>query len=48
VLVAFDGPVAELPSTRELADRLRVLVSEGSCPAGWNAPVAPWPCSRTR
>ena len=32
VLVAFDGPVAELPSTRELADRLRVLVAEGKPP----------------
>lgn len=32
VLVALDGPVAELPSSRPLADRLRVMVAEGPLP----------------
>ncbi|MFG1646167.1 HAD family hydrolase [Amycolatopsis sp. NPDC049252] len=32
VLVAFDGPVAELPSRGQMADRLRVLVAEGKLP----------------
>ncbi|WP_433271398.1 HAD family hydrolase [Actinosynnema sp. CS-041913] len=32
VLVAFDGPIAELPPTRSSADRLRVLVAEGRLP----------------
>ncbi|MEU4805437.1 HAD family hydrolase [Actinosynnema sp. NPDC023587] len=29
VLVAFDGPIAELPPAGSVADRLRVLVAEG-------------------
>lgn len=32
VLVAFDGPVAELPSTRAIAGRLLVLVAEARPP----------------
>jgi beta-phosphoglucomutase-like phosphatase (HAD superfamily) len=32
VLVAFDGPVAELPATSPGADRLRVMVSGGRLP----------------
>ncbi|MFJ1759220.1 HAD family hydrolase [Amycolatopsis sp. NPDC088138] len=32
VLVAFDGPIAELPSPGPMADRLRVLVAEGKLP----------------
>ncbi len=32
VLVALDGPVAEVLSTRSIADRLRVLVSEDRLP----------------
>lgn len=32
VLVAFDGPVAEVPPTRSVADRLRALVAEDRLP----------------
>jgi phosphoglycolate phosphatase-like HAD superfamily hydrolase len=32
VLVAFDGPVAELPSTGPTADRLRVMVADRGLP----------------
>lgn len=32
VLVAFDGPVAELPPTESRADRLRVMVADGRLP----------------
>jgi beta-phosphoglucomutase-like phosphatase (HAD superfamily) len=32
VLVAFDGPVAELPATGPDAERLRVMVSDGRLP----------------